>query len=129
MDTLANELRIVEAAGLHKNLVHCYGGCLEGPNVFIVEELMNKTLHNLVYSNEWGPLRMPLRQILRLAVDCTAGLCQLRPKIMHRNLRPQARFVAGIFLGLLSMHGVIHTLIHRIVSRTAFCDRAAQLCK
>ncbi|CAD7695236.1 unnamed protein product [Ostreobium quekettii] len=88
-DTMANELRILGAAGPHENLVHCYGGCLEGPNVFIVEELMDKSLHDLVHSSKWGAQRLPVRQILRLAMDITAGLCHLHPKIMHRDLKPQ----------------------------------------
>ncbi|CAD7702253.1 unnamed protein product [Ostreobium quekettii] len=88
-DVMANELRILGAAGPHENLVRCYGGCLAGPCIFIVEELMHCTLHELVHSCEWGPRPMPVRQLLRLAMDITSGLCHLHPKIVHRDLKPQ----------------------------------------
>lgn len=88
-DTLENELKVLAAAGVHQNVVACYGGCLKPPCVFIVEEEMDKSLYDLVHSCDWGPKPLPIRQILNLGQDITAGICHLHPKIVHRDLKPQ----------------------------------------
>lgn len=45
----------------HPNIVRFYGGCIRPPVVFIVEELMQSDLSELIHNNDLLPLDDVLR--------------------------------------------------------------------
>ncbi|KAG2449119.1 hypothetical protein HYH02_005867 [Chlamydomonas schloesseri] len=85
LKSLLQEARIL-AKVRHPNVVTCYGGCITDKNVFIVEELMQQNLGELIHST--GEALLPLDTVLRIAMDVASGLFQLHPTIVHRDLKP-----------------------------------------
>jgi mitogen-activated protein kinase kinase kinase 7 len=49
----------------HPNIVRFYGGCIRPPVVFIVEELMQSDLSELIHNNDLLPLDDVLRWVGR----------------------------------------------------------------
>ncbi|KAG2493041.1 hypothetical protein HYH03_008704 [Edaphochlamys debaryana] len=84
MRTLLQEMAILTRAR-HPNVVHCFGGCLTPPKVFLVEELLVCSLHDFIYHPHGD--RSPLK-LLGLARDVALGLAYLHPTILHRDLKP-----------------------------------------
>ncbi len=65
----------------HQNIVRFFGGCIRPPVVFIVEELMQSDLQELVHNNAL----IPLDDVLRIGKDIAMGLFHLHPTILHRG--------------------------------------------
>ncbi|GLI60535.1 hypothetical protein VaNZ11_002682 [Volvox africanus] len=84
MRTLLQEMAIL-ARARHPNIVRCYGGCLQPPEIFLVEELLVCSLHDFIYHphGDHSPLKL-----LGLARDVALGLAYLHPTILHRDLKP-----------------------------------------
>ncbi|KAG2444602.1 hypothetical protein HXX76_001347 [Chlamydomonas incerta] len=85
LKSLLQEARIL-AKVRHPNVVTCYGGCITDKNVFIVEELMQQNLGELIHYT--GEALLPLDTVLRISMDVASGLFQLHPTIVHRDLKP-----------------------------------------
>ncbi|KAG1677862.1 hypothetical protein FOA52_008626 [Chlamydomonas sp. UWO 241] len=84
-DSLAHEIQILCRLS-HPNIVHCYGGCLRPPRVFVVSELMQGTLSGLLHLRQ---KRLSMVAILRLALDIARGLEYLHEmSVVHRDLKP-----------------------------------------
>ncbi|KAG2499756.1 hypothetical protein HYH03_002688 [Edaphochlamys debaryana] len=88
------ETFVQEAAVLcgvnHENVVKFYGGSLVPPYVFIVEELMDRSLADVLYRQPLEPF--PLRRVLSVGLDVARGLHYLHrcePAIVHRDLKPE----------------------------------------
>ncbi|GIL85196.1 hypothetical protein Vretifemale_13771 [Volvox reticuliferus] len=73
------------ARARHPNIVRCYGGCLQPPQVFLVEELLVCSLHDFIYHPHGDH---SLLKLLGLARDVAMGLAYLHPTILHRDLKP-----------------------------------------
>ncbi|GIL85195.1 hypothetical protein Vretimale_10814 [Volvox reticuliferus] len=84
MRTLLQEMAIL-ARARHPNIVRCYGGCLQPPQVFLVEELLVCSLHDFIYHPHGDH---SLLKLLGLARDVAMGLAYLHPTILHRDLKP-----------------------------------------
>jgi serine/threonine protein kinase len=57
---LIQEVRVLSRVR-HPNIVRFYGGCIRPPVVFIVEELMQSDLSELIHNNDLLPLDDVLR--------------------------------------------------------------------
>lgn len=89
--SLSSELRVMGAIGRHKNVLCCFGGCITPPNVFILCELMETTLADLIHRQPGGPRALPVELSLLIVHDILAGLQHLHqwsPPIVHRDLKP-----------------------------------------
>lgn len=93
--SIASELRMLSVLGSHRNLVQCYGGSVNPPNIFVVEELMEHDLHSLIHPGGAGltidsrPRPMPVRQILKIGLDVAHGLQHMHPNHVHRDVKPK----------------------------------------
>ncbi|KAG2436252.1 hypothetical protein HXX76_006563 [Chlamydomonas incerta] len=89
LETFIQEAAVLSGVD-HENVVKFYGGCLQPPYVFIVEELMDRSLADVLYKNPAEPF--PLRRVLAVALDIARGLHYLHccnPAIVHRDLKPE----------------------------------------
>ncbi|KAG2489311.1 hypothetical protein HYH03_012143 [Edaphochlamys debaryana] len=102
LKALLHEARILSKVR-HPNIVTCYGGCITDTNVFIVEELMSRTVGQLISSSN-GPL--PLETVLRIGIDVANGLFQLHPTIVHRDLKPDNVLLDGAGRAKISDFGL-----------------------
>eukprot|EP00210_Caulerpa_lentillifera_P005659 g5412.t1 len=91
INSLSGELRVLGAIGGHKNVLKCYGGSVTPPHVFMLCELMDTTLGELIYGQSQGPCALPLDRSLLILHDILSGLDHLHrwsPQIVHRDLKP-----------------------------------------
>ena len=58
----------------HPNIVRVYGGCMTPPNIFVVAELMEGDLNNLIHPKDRGAKCMTLQKSLAVALDVIRGL-------------------------------------------------------
>eukprot|EP00198_Chlamydomonas_reinhardtii_P010592 XP_001699929.1 predicted protein [Chlamydomonas reinhardtii] len=89
LETFIQEAAVLSGVD-HQNVVKFYGGCLQPPYVFIVEELMDRSLADVLYKEPAEPF--PLRRVLAVALDIARGLHYLHrcnPAIVHRDLKPE----------------------------------------
>ncbi|KAG2449201.1 hypothetical protein HYH02_005948 [Chlamydomonas schloesseri] len=89
LETFIQEAAVLSGVD-HQNVVKFYGGCLQPPYVFIVEELMERSLADVLYKAPAEPF--PLRRVLSVALDIARGLHYLHccnPAIVHRDLKPE----------------------------------------
>ena len=92
IESLKSELCVLGALGTHPNVLECYGGSLEAPNVFMLCQLMDMTLADLIYGQPDGPAPLPIELALHIAHDILSGLQHLhkmRPQVVHRDLKPE----------------------------------------
>ena len=71
----------------HELPCRCYGGNQNPPCIFIVEELMECSLCDLLHPRAGRSRAVPLRRLLGIAADVAAGLAHLHPTIVHRDLK------------------------------------------
>lgn len=84
LKALAYEISILYHTS-HPNIVAFYGGCLTPPHIFIVEELMERSLYSYIHDSG---VRYRLRNALSMALGVARGLDYLHPEIVHRDLKP-----------------------------------------
>jgi len=70
----------------HKNIVRLHGYSLASPHVYIVQELMQKNLSQLLREKGYRPDDL---RILEIIEDIADGLAYLHPRIVHCDLKPQ----------------------------------------
>lgn len=69
----------------HPNIVMFCGACLEGPNTFMVSELLPFSLLQVLYDMSNIPL--PLIKCINIALDISRAFCYLHsrvPQVIHR---------------------------------------------
>ncbi|GIL81741.1 hypothetical protein Vretimale_1362 [Volvox reticuliferus] len=89
LETFIQEAAVLSGVD-HSNVVKFYGGSLSPPYVFIVEELMERSLADVLYKSTQEPF--PLRRVLSVGLDVARGLHYLHccnPAIVHRDLKPE----------------------------------------
>ena len=70
----------------HDNIVRLFGYSLAPPHVYLVQELMARNLHELIYAPEgYQPDYMQILVIIR---EIARGLAYLHPRIVHCDLKP-----------------------------------------
>ncbi|GMH42644.1 hypothetical protein BSKO_10563 [Bryopsis sp. KO-2023] len=95
MESLRNELEVLSELEPHDNVVTCLGGCVNLQCCYIVEELMDTDLHQLIHPNGAGmgldapPRPLPIMQVLQVGIDIAQGLAHLHPQVLHRDLKPK----------------------------------------
>eukprot|EP00877_Chromochloris_zofingiensis_P009809 jgi/Chrzof1/5081/Cz15g10310.t1 len=74
----------------HPNIMHCYGGNLTCSRPFIVMELCECSLAQMIEAHHAATGQgLPLRVTLEVASDITAALWHIHPSIVHRDLKSQ----------------------------------------
>eukprot|EP00877_Chromochloris_zofingiensis_P009814 jgi/Chrzof1/5086/Cz15g10360.t1 len=74
----------------HPNIVHCYGGNLSSSRPFIVMELCECSLAQMIEAHHAATGEgLPLHTTLEVASDITAALWHIHPSIVHRDLKSQ----------------------------------------
>ncbi|GMH42283.1 hypothetical protein BSKO_10202 [Bryopsis sp. KO-2023] len=94
IDSLRKELSVLKEVGQHENVVKCFGGSLSRPHVFMLSELMERSLGDLIHGGkgEEGMGALPITLTLNIMLDILAGLDHLhsmQPQIVHRDLKPE----------------------------------------
>ncbi|KXZ45754.1 hypothetical protein GPECTOR_51g740 [Gonium pectorale] len=80
----------------HPNVVRLLAACLTPPRMCLVMELCETSLERLLYGGEGeSRTRLPLGQVLRIAVQVCQGLEYLHPAIVHRDLKPANVLING----------------------------------
>jgi len=90
--SLQSELRVLGAMGAHPNVLECYGGSVQMPNVFMLCQLMDMNLADLIYGQADGPAPLSVELTLHIIHDVLAGLNHLHnttPQIVHRDIKPE----------------------------------------
>ncbi len=70
----------------HPNIVKLLGACLAPPRICIVEELLDKSLLDLIAERRGSGL--DFREILEVGNQVAAALAYLHPTVVHRDLKP-----------------------------------------
>ena len=120
IEALKAELSVLGALEPHPNVLTCYGGSMRRPNVFMLCQLMDRTLADLIYNQPDGPTPLSPDLALYITRDILAGLNHLHtntPKIVHRDLKPEnillnkhnRACVADFGLSRLKSHTYIRT--------------------
>ncbi len=73
LSSMQHELRIMSQLD-HPNVIKVYGGCLRPPNLFVVEELMERDLASSIHRRGEGEPPLPLSAALKTALDIAKGL-------------------------------------------------------
>lgn len=94
IDSLRMELSVLKEVGQHENVVKCFGGSLSKPHVFMLSELMERSLGDLIHGGKGfdGRGALPIGFTLNIMLDILAGLDHLHcmtPQIVHRDLKPE----------------------------------------
>eukprot|EP00879_Flechtneria_rotunda_P022017 GHRR01023219.1.p1 GENE.GHRR01023219.1~~GHRR01023219.1.p1 ORF type:complete len:566 (+),score=137.25 GHRR01023219.1:405-2102(+) len=83
-----DELKIMQQLQ-HPNIVHCYGGNLEGPSPYIITELcrcsLDKTIADHKQKHGTG---LPQYTTLVIGLQVASALAYMHPNIVHRDLKP-----------------------------------------
>ena len=70
----------------HPNIVKLLGACLAPPRICLVEELLEKSLGDLIAERRGAGL--DYREILQVGNQVAAALAYLHPTVVHRDLKP-----------------------------------------
>eukprot|EP00798_Chlamydomonas_sp_ICE-L_P016793 gene16793-23071_t len=114
LETLQQEAKILSRVR-HPNIVRFYGGNINPPTVFIVEELMHQDLSKLVHKSE-APL--PLDEVIRIGKDICMGLFHLHPTIIHRDLKPANVLMDGFNNAKISDFGMARFKLSNVLNTT-----------
>mmetsp|Transcript_29766 Transcript_29766/g.88102 ORF Transcript_29766/g.88102 Transcript_29766/m.88102 type:complete len:943 (-) Transcript_29766:1290-4118(-) len=104
----------------HPNIVKFHGACLAPPSVFIVEELIERSLAQLIHGQSashagaprpstWAagkPPLLPLRRVLEIGLDIACALAYLHPSVVHRDLKPSNVLISPSGTAKLSDFGL-----------------------
>lgn len=76
----------------HPNIIAFLAACTVPPDICIIEELAEGgSLHTKLHGPSGARCRnpLPLRELLRIAIDISEALVYLHPRIVHRDLKAQ----------------------------------------
>ena len=85
LTTLKTEVSLLSRLE-HPNIVKLLGACLAPPRICIVEELLEKSLLDLIAERRGAGLAY--REILEVGNQVAAALAYLHPTVVHRDLKP-----------------------------------------